>query len=73
MEDIEEISNDSQFQERTDEESSTNDLQKILHIKNMFKDWFLDYASYVNLDRAVRTSTMGSNPYKDVFYIPCGN
>ncbi|MBP7103003.1 MAG: DNA gyrase/topoisomerase IV subunit A [Bacteroidales bacterium] len=62
MEDIEEISNDSQFQERTDEESSTNDLQKILHIKNMFKDWFLDYASYVNLDRAVPDINDGLKP-----------
>ena len=29
------------------------DLPKTMHLSGMYKNWFLDYASYVNLDRAV--------------------
>ena len=55
-EDILEIENP-----KTEEETS-NDLQKILHIRSMFEDWFLDYASYVNLDRAVADIYDGLKP-----------
>lgn len=37
-------------------------LQKILHVDNMFENWFLDYASYVNLDRAVPHISDGFKP-----------
>ncbi len=30
-----------------------NDFPKIIHLSGMYKDWFLDYASYVILERAV--------------------
>lgn len=62
MEDIESISEDLLNQQQFEEESSNDDLQKILHIKTMFKEWFLDYASYVNLDRAVPDVYDGLKP-----------
>ena len=52
MGEIEEASNQPIEQIDKNEEIESNDLQKILHIKSMFEDWFLDYASYVKLDRA---------------------
>ncbi|MFO7922089.1 MAG: DNA gyrase/topoisomerase IV subunit A [Bacteroidales bacterium] len=30
-----------------------NDFPRIIHLSGMYKDWFLDYASYVILERAV--------------------
>ena len=39
-----------------------NDLQQVFHIKDMFQDWFLDYASYVNLDRAIPDINDGLKP-----------
>jgi len=30
-----------------------DDLQKVVHLSGMYQDWFLDYASYVILERAV--------------------
>ena len=47
-------------QENLQEMSS--DLQEILHVRNMYEDWFLDYASYVNLDRAVADIYDGLKP-----------
>ncbi len=58
MEESENITN----QQSIEESFVDNDLQKILHIKSMFKDWFLDYASYVNLDRAVPDIYDGLKP-----------
>ena len=36
--------------------------QKIIHLSEMFKDWFLDYASYVILERAIPNLTDGLKP-----------
>ncbi len=33
--------------------SKDNDFPRIIHLAGMYKDWFLDYASYVILERAV--------------------
>ena len=33
--------------------SGDNDFPRIIHLSGMYKDWFLDYASYVILERAV--------------------
>ena len=30
-----------------------NNIKKMIHVQNMFENWFLDYASYTILDRAV--------------------
>jgi topoisomerase-4 subunit A len=62
MGEIEEASNQPIEQIDKNEEIESNDLQKILHIKSMFEDWFLDYASYVNLDRAVPDVNDGLKP-----------
>ena len=35
------------------ERSRENDFPRIIHLAGMYKDWFLDYASYVILERAV--------------------
>ncbi len=48
--------------EKTTEANETNDLQQVFHIKDMFQDWFLDYASYVNLDRAIPDINDGLKP-----------
>lgn len=34
-------------------EKQSEELHKIVHLSGMYKDWFLDYASYVILERAV--------------------
>ncbi|MEI6852302.1 MAG: DNA gyrase/topoisomerase IV subunit A [Bacteroidota bacterium] len=38
------------------------DLPKTMHLSGMYKNWFLDYASYVNLDRAVPNLLDGLKP-----------
>lgn len=38
------------------------ELPKTIHLSGMFKNWFLDYASYVNLDRAVPELQDGLKP-----------
>jgi topoisomerase-4 subunit A len=63
IENIEEnISDDIQQENQGEEPQNTGDLQKILHVRTMFEDWFLDYASYVNLDRAVPDIYDGLKP-----------
>lgn len=39
--------------EMTEKEKQSEELHKIVHLSGMYKDWFLDYASYVILERAV--------------------
>ncbi len=34
------------------EEGQTSDLHKVIFVQSMYREWFLDYASYVILDRA---------------------
>ena len=64
MNDIDDTLQDDVLEmEQTNPQSETNnDLQKILHVRSMFQDWFLDYASYVNLDRAVPDIYDGLKP-----------
>jgi topoisomerase IV subunit A len=38
------------------------DLHNIVHVQSMFKNWFLDYASYVILDRALPDVLDGLKP-----------
>lgn len=35
-----------------DFENEVSDLHKVIYVQNMYREWFLDYASYVTLDRA---------------------
>ncbi len=39
-----------------------SDIRKTLHLSGMYKDWFLDYASYVILERAVPEIIDGLKP-----------
>ena len=61
------------IQEQNKEESNTeenllekdkqkDELHKIVHLSGMYKDWFLDYASYVILERAVPHLLDGLKP-----------
>ena len=44
------------------EEKQSEELHKIVHLSGMYKDWFLDYASYVILERAVPHLNDGLKP-----------
>ncbi|MDA3953936.1 MAG: DNA gyrase/topoisomerase IV subunit A [Bacteroidales bacterium] len=39
--------------EISEKDKNNKELHKIVHLSGMYKDWFLDYASYVILERAV--------------------
>jgi len=43
-------------------ENTNGELHKIIHLSGMYKDWFLDYASYVILERAVPHLNDGLKP-----------
>jgi len=42
--------------------SDSDDLHKVVHLSGMYQDWFLDYASYVILERAVPHLDDGLKP-----------
>ena len=42
--------------------TGTEDLFKVAHLSGMYKDWFLDYASYVILERAIPNIYDGLKP-----------
>lgn len=44
------------------ENGDTRDLLKVAHLSGMYRDWFLDYASYVILERAVPNIQDGLKP-----------
>lgn len=44
------------------EQKHSDELHKIVHLSGMYKDWFLDYASYVILERAVPHINDGLKP-----------
>jgi len=48
--------------EISDKEKQSDELHKIVHLSGMYKDWFLDYASYVILERAVPHLNDGLKP-----------
>jgi topoisomerase IV subunit A len=43
-------------------EGEASDLQNTIHVDGMYKNWFLDYASYVILERAVPLVDDGMKP-----------
>ena len=59
---------DSEMQDKPEipgedqEKSNAKDLFKVAHLSGMYKDWFLDYASYVILERAVPNIYDGLKP-----------
>ncbi|MBS1635196.1 MAG: DNA gyrase/topoisomerase IV subunit A [Bacteroidetes bacterium] len=48
------------MEENTD--NNHNELESITHVSGMFKNWFIDYASYVILERAVPAIEDGLKP-----------
>ncbi|MDP4267687.1 MAG: DNA gyrase/topoisomerase IV subunit A [Bacteroidota bacterium] len=62
-EDIDKIKDNITESEGTEEsDESGNELQKVIHLSDMFENWFLDYASYVILERAVPDIRDGLKP-----------
>ena len=55
----EEIERDEEFEHEGSEE---NNLENVIQISGMYKEWFLDYASYVILERAVPHLNDGLKP-----------
>ena len=43
-------------------ETGASDLIKVAHLSGMYRDWFLDYASYVIMERAVPNVVDGLKP-----------
>lgn len=58
------MSEDQQPEEENIPEESTGDdnLGRVIPVSGMYKDWFLDYASYVILERAVPAGIDGLKP-----------
>lgn len=56
--------NINQEEEKNSEETYSNgdELQKIMHVQSMFENWFIEYASYTILDRAVPEIRDGMKP-----------
>ncbi len=44
------------------QEKNTEQIQDVLHVSGMYKNWFLDYASYVILERSVPLIEDGLKP-----------
>jgi len=68
---IEELENIENTEESMDEDSGglkeevpsdSDDLHKVVHLSGMYQEWFLDYASYVILERAVPHLNDGLKP-----------
>lgn len=61
---IEEENIDNSEQEEQDEEfqNENNEIQNVIHVSGMYQNWFLDYASYVILERAVPAIDDGLKP-----------
>lgn len=50
---------DAEFEQQ---EGGHEELEKVIHVSGMYKEWFLDYASYVILERAVPHVNDGLKP-----------
>ena len=46
---------------------NNENLQDVIHISGMYKDWFLDYASYVILERSVPYIEDGLKPVQEEY------
>ncbi len=49
-------------EEQINSDMPPDELHKVIHLSGMYKDWFLDYASYVILERAVPHINDGLKP-----------
>ncbi len=55
-------SDQDSFDSGSDSGGGNSDMPRILHLSGMYEDWFLDYASYVILERAVAHINDGLKP-----------
>ncbi|MFC2081409.1 DNA gyrase/topoisomerase IV subunit A [Bacteroidota bacterium] len=70
IEDLENIENSEEYMdegafepgEGDEFRSDSDDLHTVVHLSGMYQDWFLDYASYVILERAVPHLNDGLKP-----------
>jgi topoisomerase-4 subunit A len=70
IEDLENIENSEEYMddgpfepgEEVELSSDSDDLHTVVHLSGMYQDWFLDYASYVILERAVPHLNDGLKP-----------
>ncbi len=53
---------DEEQEDGHEEEENRGEMQKALHLSGMYENWFLDYASYVILERAVPDIHDGLKP-----------
>src|ERR1700740_1476325 len=53
---------DKNLFENNNNNNDHNDLSTVTHVSGMFKNWFIDYASYVILERAVPAMEDGLKP-----------
>ena len=44
------------------EEQEDREMQEVIPVSGMYENWFLDYASYVILERAIPTIEDGLKP-----------
>lgn len=58
----EEINEQEEFDEELSQASTTEATETITKVTGMYKEWFLDYASYVILERAVPAINDGFKP-----------
>ncbi len=56
------LENDSNNQESNSGDSNLNDDDKVIPVSGLYENWFLDYASYVILERAVPSLFDGLKP-----------
>lgn len=49
-------------EEFSQQEEAQEELENVIHVSGMYKEWFLDYASYVILERAVPHINDGLKP-----------
>ncbi|RLD38963.1 MAG: DNA gyrase/topoisomerase IV subunit A [Bacteroidetes bacterium] len=59
---IEDFDENVNTEEHQHDEQSQGKMQSATHISGMYEDWFLDYASYVILERAVPSVVDGLKP-----------
>ncbi len=55
--------------ENLNDNSESESEESLIPISGMYKDWFIDYASYVILERAVPAIEDGFKPVQRRFYI----
>ncbi|MEG1555492.1 MAG: DNA gyrase/topoisomerase IV subunit A [Bacteroidales bacterium] len=56
------IQDEMNDKETPEQFTESSDLHNIIHVQSMFENWFLDYASYVILDRALPDVYDGLKP-----------